>query len=203
LGSLGIVNLLEQARPAGTAGGMTGGGLLAAAVTVPSEAESHVGSIHVTATLTAFATATAGVLLAAAFYLWGLVRPAAIAAALRPLHTFLENRWYFDEIYQWIFVKPVLGIASLASANDRGIIDSIISGSAMAARGVAGVGSWLDRSLVDGLVNAVAEATWSIGQRLRKLQTGRLRQYVMFIVVGTVALFMLASVVFRTSIASP
>jgi len=36
---------------------------------------------------------------------------------------------------------------------------------------------------------------------MRRLQTGRLRQYVMFIVVGTVAIFVLATLLFRTSLA--
>ena len=65
---------------------------------------------------------------------------------------------------------------------------------------MAGIDAWIDRNLVDGLVNATAAATWNSGLWLKQLQTGRLRQYVMFIVVGTVALFVLASLVFRTSL---
>jgi hypothetical protein len=38
-------------------------------------------------------------------------------------------------------------------------------------------------------VNTFASGTWNFGLWLRKLQTGNLRQYVMFIVVGTVLLF--------------
>jgi len=79
------------------------------------------------------------------------------------------------------------------------VIDRIIDGVAWSARQVAGFDAWIDRTLVDGLVNAAAAATWSAGIELKRLQTGRLRQYVMFIVVGTVALFVLASIVFRSS----
>ena len=50
-------------------------------------------------------------------------------------------------------------------------------------------------------MNATANATWNAGLELKKLQTGRLRQYVMFIAVGTVALFVLASMLFRSSFA--
>ncbi len=196
-GGLGIANLLEQARPAGTAEGMTGGFVFGESLTFPAEHESHAGAIHVTATLTAFATALGGVLLAAAMYLWNVLSPAAVATALRPLYTFLANRWYFDELYDVVFVKPTFGIAALASGIDRGIIDKLIDGIAWTARRFAGMDAWLDRHLVDGLVNATANATWTVGIRLRSLQTGRLRQYVMFIVVGTVALFALASMAFR------
>ena len=66
---------------------------------------------------------------------------------------------------------------------------------------MAGIDSWIDRTLVDGLVDATAAATWTAGLELKKLQTGRLRQYVMFIVVGTVAIFVLASMLFRATLA--
>ena len=94
-----------------------------------------------------------------------------------------------------------LGIAKLAAGFDRGVIDRIIDGVAWSAKQLAGIDAWIDRTLVDGVVNATATATWNAGLGLKRLQTGRLRQYVLFIVVGTVALFVLASLVFRTSLA--
>ncbi len=51
-----------------------------------------------------------------------------------------------------------------------------------------------DRYLIDNGVDTFAEKTWDFGLWLRTLQTGRLRQYVMFIVVGTIVLFVVASV---------
>ena len=199
-GGFGLANLLEQARPAGTAATMSDT-FLFGNLTVPAEHLSHEGAIHVTATLTAFTTAAAGVLLAAAMYLWRIISPATVAAVFRPIYSFLANRWYFDELYNAIFVRPVFAVASLASGTDRGVIDRFIDGVAWSARQLAGLDSWIDRNLVDGLVNATATATWNVGLELKKLQTGRLRQYVMFIVVGTVALFVLASMVFRAALA--
>ncbi|NCY02039.1 MAG: NADH-quinone oxidoreductase subunit L, partial [Planctomycetia bacterium] len=199
-GGFSLANLLEQARPAGTAATATGG-FLFGPLTVPAESLSHEGAIHVTATLTAFATAAAGVLLAAAMYLWRLVSPDMVASMFRPLYTFLAHRWYFDELYDVLFVRPAFAIAGLASGTDRGVIDRLIDGIAWSARQLAGIDAWIDRNIVDGLVNATASATWTAGLELRKLQTGRLRQYVMFIVVGTVALFVLASMLFRASFA--
>ena len=199
-GGFGIANLVEQARPAGTEA-TTSGGFLFGNLTVPAEHLSHEGAIHVTATLTAFTTAAAGVLLAAAMYLWRIVSPTVVAFMFRPVYSFLANRWYFDELYDAIFVRPAFAVASLASGTDRGVIDRLIDGIAWAARQLAGLDAWIDRNLVDGLVNATATATWNAGLELKKLQTGRLRQYVMFIVVGTVALFVLASMLFRSTLA--
>jgi NADH:ubiquinone oxidoreductase subunit 5 (subunit L)/multisubunit Na+/H+ antiporter MnhA subunit len=151
--------------------------------------------------MTAFGTALAGVLLAAAMYLWRVISPDLVATIFRPVYTFLAGRWYFDEIYHALFVLPALGIANLASGIDRGLIDGLINGLAWGARQLAGIDAWIDRTIVDGLVNATANATWNAGLELKKLQTGRLRQYVMFIAVGTVALFVLASMLFKSSLA--
>jgi NADH:ubiquinone oxidoreductase subunit 5 (subunit L)/multisubunit Na+/H+ antiporter MnhA subunit len=130
-----------------------------------------------------------------------MISPDIVASMFRPIYAFLAHRWYFDELYDAIFVRPVFAIAGLASGTDRGVIDKLIDGIAWSARQLAGLDAWIDRNLVDGLVNATAEATWNAGLELKKLQTGRLRQYVMFIVVGTVALFVLASMLFRASLA--
>ena len=199
-GGFGLANILEQARPAGTEA-TTAGGFVFGSLVYPAEHESHVGATHATATMTAFTTALAGVLLAAVMYLWKIVSPTLVAGMFRPVYAFLAGRWYVDELYHAIFVMPALGIARLAAGFDRNVIDRIIDGVAWSARQLAGIDAWIDRNIVDGLVNATASATWNAGLRLKQLQTGRLRQYVMFIVVGTVALFVLASIVFRTSLA--
>ena len=200
-GGFGIANLLEQSRPAGTVDTTTGGFAFGQTLTIPAEYLSHGEPFHATATWTAFATALGGVLLAAAMYVWRVISPAAVAMVFRPVYTFLANRWYFDELYHALFVVPAHGLAATASGIDQGLIDPFLNGLAWVTRLVAGIDSWIDRTLVDGLVNATAAATWSAGTRLKVLQTGSLRQYVAFIAIGTVALFVIASLFFRASLA--
>jgi NADH-quinone oxidoreductase subunit L len=55
--------------------------------------------------------------------------------------------------------------------------------------------------IIDNFVNWSAEKTWDLGLSLRSLQTGRLRQYVMFIVVGTIVLFAIASLMWKFAVA--
>ena len=200
-GGFGIANLLEQSRPAGTVDTTTGGFAFGQTLTIPAEYLSHGEPFHATATWTAFATALGGVLLAASMYVWRVISPAAVAMVFRPVYTFLANRWYFDELYHALFVVPAHGLAATASGIDQGLIDPFLNGLAWVTRLVAGIDSWIDRTLVDGLVNATAAATWSAGTRLKVLQTGSLRQYVAFIAIGTVALFVIASLFFRASLA--
>ena len=58
-----------------------------------------------------------------------------------------------------------------------------------------------DRWIIDNIVDTFAEKTWDFGLSLRSMQTGRLRQYVMFIVVGTVVLFVVASLWWKYAVA--
>ena len=72
------------------------------------------------------------------------------------------------------------------AAFDRWGIDAAIHASAWACRGMATIfDAVFDRALVDGAVNSFASWTWDFGLLLRRLQTGSLRQYVLFIVTGT------------------
>lgn len=192
---LSVVNLLEQARPVGTQA--TTSGEILSALTIPDEHISHQPEFKVPAAWAAFFTATAGVILAALIYLFDFgLRPAELKKTFQPLHTFLWNKWYFDELYNAIFVFPTKFLAKWISKFDLGIIDSIIHGLAAITKGGSKVvDAVLDRTLVDGSVNTFARGTWDTGLWLRKIQTGSLRQYVMFIAVGTILLFVAISFV--------
>ncbi|MEX0978902.1 MAG: hypothetical protein WDZ48_08635, partial [Pirellulales bacterium] len=60
-----------------------------------------------------------------------------------------------------------------------------------------------DRYFVDGFVNVFADWTYRMALWLRGAETGKVRQYVMFIVVGTVAMFVLISFYLNSSWAAP
>ena len=58
--------------------------------------------------------------------------PAKFAAAQQPLYQFLLNKWYFDEIYDFIFVRPAMAIGRfLWRRGDEGTIDGGINGIAL------------------------------------------------------------------------
>jgi NADH:ubiquinone oxidoreductase subunit 5 (subunit L)/multisubunit Na+/H+ antiporter MnhA subunit len=184
----GVYDMLDNARPIGTLA--TTEGQLWSNVVIPSEHLSHEPDIKQPAAISAITAAGLGVLLSSIVYLWRLLNPDELKQSFQPVHTFLWNKWYFDELYNYIFVKPVMWIAGLAAWFDRGVIDSILHGAAAICRGFSKVVDALfDQTLVDGTVNTFASGTWNFGLWLRRLQTGNLRQYVMFIVVGTVLLF--------------
>lgn len=73
-----------------------------------------------------------GFLLAFRFYIQRPDLPGRLAAAQRPLYLFLLNKWYFDEIYDFLFVRPAKWLGRfLWQKGDGAVIDGTINGIAM------------------------------------------------------------------------
>jgi NADH-quinone oxidoreductase subunit L len=182
-----VVKLLEQARPLGA----QGASVLVAGLTFPEEFVSHSPEIHSLAEIAVTCVAFTGLVLAIAFYGLGKLNPNEVRQQFPAIYRLLWNKWYFDELYDAIVVRPVLFVSRLVANFDRRVIDGFIDWLARAATKVASFDDLIDRYFVDGLVNVLAAWTYSIADALRSLQTGKLRQYVMLIVIGTVALTLL------------
>ena len=73
-----------------------------------------------------------GLALSWLFYIKDTSLPRRLAEAQRPLYLFLLNKWYFDELYEWVFVRPAKWLASfLWKKGDGAVIDGSINGVAM------------------------------------------------------------------------
>ena len=110
-----------------------------------------------------FVAMLAGFALSWLYYIKAPNLPAATAKAFRPLYLFLLNKWYFDELYDRIFVKPAMALGHfLWKRGDGSVIDGAIDGTA------AGVG-------------------WATG-RIVRLQTGYVYHYAFVMLVGVALL---------------
>jgi NADH-quinone oxidoreductase subunit L len=104
----------------------------------------------------------AGIAVAYLFYIREPELPGALARALRPVYLFLYNKWYFDELYDWLFVRPALRIGrALWKGGDGAIID--------------GLGP-------DG----IAAVTRGLSRRSSALQTGYVYHYAFAMLIGVV-----------------
>jgi NADH:ubiquinone oxidoreductase subunit 5 (subunit L)/multisubunit Na+/H+ antiporter MnhA subunit len=194
---LTLATLLEQSRPLGTLPTVHAE---LSSLTWPAEPLSHDFATPIT--MLAFGTALGGFLLATAMYGVGWLNPDEVGRQFAGIYRFLRNKWWFDELYDWVFVRPAHVVSRITARFDRRIIDGFIDGLAAVTRWFSR--RWdaiADRTLVDGLINLFANWTYALGLSLRTVQTGRLRQYVMFIVVGTIAIFILISFFWNPSLA--
>ena len=148
-----------------------------------------VQAVHGTAGTFALIAAACGTCIAWLLYGTTMVNVAEIKRQLAGVHGFLANKWHFDELYDGLFVNPSHVVGKCCAWIDRTIFDGIIHASAKVMIFVSKWDKLFDEAVVDGLVNLLGNSTFAFGRSLRVIQTGRLRQYVMFIVVGVVALF--------------
>jgi len=79
-----------------------------------------------------FVAMLAGFVVAWWFYIVNPALPGALAASQRPLYLFLLNKWYIDEIYDFVLVNPAKRLArGLWRGGDLGVIDGFLNGVAM------------------------------------------------------------------------
>jgi NADH-quinone oxidoreductase subunit L len=108
--------------------------------------------------------------------------------ATLPLFEPIQNKYWVDEIYQATVIGWVLKLRLILADMDRWVVDGLVNGAGIAAKGAAWVTGAIDHYIVDGAVNFVAEGTLAAGNRLRKVQTGRVQSYV-YGLLGGVAFF--------------
>jgi NADH-quinone oxidoreductase subunit L len=120
-------------------------------------------AIHGMTTLP-FILAMSGVAVAWLFYMKMPAIPAAIMKTFKPIHTLLENKYYFDKFNEIFFA----------------------GGARLLGRGLWKVG---DQTLIDGMaVNGSAKLVGVIAQLTRLFQSGHIYQYAFSMIVGVFVL---------------
>ncbi|MFQ5495523.1 MAG: proton-conducting transporter membrane subunit, partial [Phycisphaerae bacterium] len=133
-----------------------------------------------------------GFAVAILIYRNGLDLPERIRRALGPLHTVLVHKYYFDEVYDLVWVKGCVAVAHVARFIDTYFVDLLFNLLAsVTERFAAFSGLIVDNHGVDGLVNGVAKTSTDLAGAMRRPQTGRIRNYVlMTAAVATVVLIL-------------
>jgi NADH-quinone oxidoreductase subunit L len=93
-------------------------------------------------------------------YLKNKNMPANIVKMNGPLYQFLLNKWYFDELYYYIFVKPAKAV---------------------------GYFFWkmIDGYIIDGFgPDGIAKTVLNLSVRAKKIQTGYIYHYAFAILIG-------------------
>jgi NADH-quinone oxidoreductase subunit L len=103
--------------------------------------------------------------------------PARLKARFERAWTVVYNKYYVDELYAFLVLRPSVRIARTASKFDGSVIDGAVNFAGAVGRFVGRLDAAIDTYLVDGLVNAVGQGTWGLGRQLRQVQTGRIQTY--------------------------
>jgi len=138
-----------------------------AEIVVPSEFATEALAVephefNVTLAVVSVVVGLAGIALAYALYVPKPERATALARRFSPIYTFLDNGWYFDALYDRIFVRPAMAIGIFVRQFDRSALGSFVTG---IGRGAVG-----------------------LGEKLRPLQGGGAQNYALFILVSVLLL---------------
>jgi NADH-quinone oxidoreductase subunit L len=76
----------------------------------------------------------------------------------------LQNKWYVDELYDRLIVKPLSKLGSFLN-------------------------NFIEKQVVDGLVNGVGKLVNYSSRQLRLLQSGQVGSYVLLMVLGMLIIF--------------
>ena len=96
------------------------------------------------------------------FYVRSPQTPKKLAASFAPLYKLLSGKYFVDELYAAVIVRPLVWIS-----------DKVL---------------WhvVDEGAIDGTVNGVARVSRESGDRLRQASTGNIRTYAAWVLVGVV-----------------
>ena len=133
--------------------------------------------------------ASLGILAAFVIYHWKKIDAEKLKQFVKPVYTFLLNKWYFDELYGATVVRGTIILSKMLAWFDNSIVDGVVNGAATVVRVSSSVSGWFDNNIVDGLVNFSAWFTGLLGRATRMVQTGKVQTYIVFALLGVIIVF--------------
>jgi NADH-quinone oxidoreductase subunit L len=134
------------------------------------------------------AVAIIGIAVARYFYHQRPSIPDSIERSCKPLYTVLYNKWYVDEIYDFLFVNGLgKGGGRVCGAFDRNVVDGGVNGAGWLTRFTSRVSIWWDTWIIDGAVRFGSFCVKMLSYPMCILETGRVQAYAFFVVVGVLA----------------
>ena len=107
--------------------------------------------------------------------------PDSLEQSLRPLHRLLYNKWYVDEIYDFLFVNGLgKGGGTLLGAFDRSVVDGGVNGAGWLTRFTSTLSIWWDTWVSTAPCALGSFLVKMLSYPVRILQTGHVQAYALF-----------------------
>jgi NADH-quinone oxidoreductase subunit L len=133
-----------------------------------NEAAAH--QLEIILAIVAVASALIGLGVAFWLYIRQPGKPEQIAKSMRPVYNTLLNKYYVDELYAAVIIKPLMWVSTNV------------------------LWKFVDVAAIDGTVNGIASGATSVGDTVRHAQSGNTRSYAVWVVIG--ALVVIAVIFF-------
>lgn len=133
-----------------------------------NEAAAH--QLEIILVIVAVASALLGLAVAYWLYIRKPDKPEKLAKSVKPVYNTLLNKYYVDELYAAVIIKPLMWISTNV------------------------LWKFVDVAGIDGAVNGIASGAKDVGNVVRHTQSGNTRSYAVWVVIG--ALLVIAVIFF-------
>jgi NADH-quinone oxidoreductase subunit L len=127
-------------------------------------------------------------------------QPDPLSIWLGPIFTLLQRKYYMDELYDYVFVRPAQWLAEQFAYLfvDKTLIDGVLHGIGNFAVWLGGAfRNYFDNPVVNGFGDLVGESVKAFGRSFRIIQTGRVQNYLLVVLWAVLAFSALFYVVAR------
>ncbi|OQW61502.1 MAG: NADH dehydrogenase, partial [Nitrospira sp. ST-bin4] len=154
----------------------------------------HEVSMGLVSALMVVATGIAVIGWGLAHYMYQVSTPTADvwAEKFSGVYRTLLNKYYVDELYDFIIVEPMKRLGELLDWFDRTVVDGLVRGVGQLADWGSAGSTWIEKYIVYAGLNVIGYGNHLAAREGRKIQSGMVHHYVALIVAG---LFLLALVV--------
>jgi NADH-quinone oxidoreductase subunit L len=119
-------------------------------------------------------------------------QPDPLAGALGFFYRWMQNRFYVDEFYNLVFIRPILWLARWTyTFIDKTVIDGFLHGVARSAYRIGEAFRVFDRTVINGGADALGQSIKELGEGFREVQTGRVQNYMLLVLLMTIIIFIL------------
>ena len=107
-------------------------------------------------------------------------------------YTWMQERFYVDQLYDLILIRPTLWLARWTyTFIDKTVIDGFLHGVARSAYRIGEAFRVFDRAVINGGADALGQSIKELGEGFREVQTGRVQNYMLLVLLMTIIIFIL------------
>ena len=132
-------------------------------------------------------TSTVALVLSVVAVVLGAAAAIARPRAPRRLVEAARRELYTNDVLRLVVQRPLLAMSRGAEVFDQRVLDAFVDGVGRLAILAARAAAWIERRGVDAAVDGIARAVGASGDDLRRLQSGRLYEYLRDAVLGGAA----------------
>lgn len=161
-----------------------------AMLTTGGEEGEH-DSSHSYALIMSLIIAFTGIIISYKTYYSGKISAVEWGNMYPRLYRCMFNKWYVDEFYSATIIRFTLGWSAFCGWFDTNIIDRVVNRIARVTVVISWFNGKFDVIIVDGLVNGIANTTQLLGWFTRQVQTGKIQQYLVGLLIALVLIIIL------------